>query len=114
MLGPPTKIQDATEHAQYILMMTRETIEQHLGVFKLDKLRATQMITRDVGRDGEEYGTMYYIKAQVNSQLTKWTWIFVKIFEPKTTPGDTIVTTTSPVTFKAMKEMDQDYELVIF
>jgi UDP-N-acetylmuramyl tripeptide synthase len=110
MLGPPSKIMDASEHAQYVLMMVRKTIEQHLGVFELDKLKATQMITRTVGNNGDD-GTMYYIKAKVNSDLTKCTYVFVKIYEPSTL---TVTTGVSPVTFKAMKEMDQDYELVTF
>ena len=113
LLGPPTKIQDASEHAQYVLMFVRKTIEQHLGVFRLDKLIATQMITRDVGQDGKD-GTMYYIKAQVNSSATKWEYIFVKAYEPQMAEGNTITTTTSPVTFKGMKEMDKDYQLVVF
>lgn len=103
ILGPPSKTMDASEHAQLILMLVSKTIEVHLETFKLDTIKATQMITRQVSND---QGTMYYIKAQVS--CVKWPWIFVKIYEPPT------VTDVSPAVFKGMKKMDQDYKLVTF
>ena len=95
---------DADGYAQDLVMMVSKTIGLHLDTLNLGELKATQMITRDV-MTGDK-GTMYYVK--VKTVLKDWPWVFVKIFEPP------IITDASPVTFKGMKKMVQDFELVTF
>mmetsp|Transcript_3708 Transcript_3708/g.8045 ORF Transcript_3708/g.8045 Transcript_3708/m.8045 type:complete len:126 (+) Transcript_3708:203-580(+) len=103
-LGPPSEIMDASDHAQDLVMIVSKTIGLHLDVMSLDDLKATQMITRAVSKLND--GTMYYVKAQTG--LDEWPWIFVKIYEPPE------VTDVSPVTFKDIKKMKDDFKLVTF
>jgi len=107
-LGPPTKIMDASDYAHELVMLVRKKIDFHLNVKKLGDLTATQMITRSVDSRGTpgKGGTMYYIK--VRTTLTEWPWIFVKIYEPP------LVTTASPVGFRGMKKMKDDFKLITF
>jgi hypothetical protein len=104
MLGPPSKTMDASSHAQNLVMLVRPTLQVRLEMMHLDKLQATQMITRQVF-NGDD-GTMYYVKVQTS--LSDWPWIFVKIWEPP------LITDVSPVQFKEMKKMKEDYKLVTF
>mmetsp|Transcript_14618 Transcript_14618/g.23731 ORF Transcript_14618/g.23731 Transcript_14618/m.23731 type:complete len:123 (-) Transcript_14618:209-577(-) len=105
-LGPPSKTQDASEHAQQLVMLVKPTIEVHLETMHLDHLKATQMITRAC-ISGDDGGTMFYVKCRTNLD-DNWPWIFVKLYEPP------VVTDVSPVQFKEMKKMDQEYKLVTF
>uniref|UniRef100_A0A7S4N0A4 Cystatin domain-containing protein n=1 Tax=Odontella aurita TaxID=265563 RepID=A0A7S4N0A4_9STRA len=109
-LGPATKIMDASNNAQQLIMLVRKTIENHLDVDKLRALTATQMITRTVDSGGGaapgKGGIMYYVKVQTT--LAEWPWIFVKIYEPP------LVTTASPVGFRGMKKMKDDFKLITF
>ena len=52
-------------------------------------------------------GTMYYIKCKVTG-LDKWPWIFVKIYEPE------LVTLATPVAFRGLKKMKEEFKLVTF
>ena len=109
-LGPPSKTMDATEHAQTLVMLVSGMVQADLGLLRpLQDLKATQMITRSVDNSVDPSangGTMYYVK--VRTDLEDWPWLFVKIFEPPQ------VTDVSPVAFKGLKKMKDDFALVTF
>lgn len=108
-LTPPSKVMDASAHAQLMLQIVRYTIERHLGS-KEQNLKATQMITRDfITTNGNDIGgRIYYVKAKTENP--EWPWIFVKIYEPPLITG----VPGFRVRFRQMKKMDREYELVTF
>lgn len=112
-LGPASKSVDASEHAQDLVLIELKTIEFHLCDGPIPPVQniefeATQMITRDVKSGIQDSGgTMYYIKCKVTG-LDKWPWIFVKIYEPA------LVSIASPVSFRGLKKMKEEFKLVTF
>jgi len=104
---------DASEHAQDLVLIELKTIEFHLCDGPIPPVQniefeATQMITRDVKSGIQDSGgTMYYIKCKVTG-LDKWPWIFVKIYEPA------LVSIASPVSFRGLKKMKEEFKLVTF
>lgn len=112
-LGPPSKTMDASEHAQDLVLLVRKPIQFNLcdgpmpPAHKIE-LKATQMIKRDVKSGIQDNGgTMYYIKCKITG-LDKWPWVFVKIYEPE------LVTVATPVAFRGLKKMKEEYKLVTF
>ena len=112
-LGPPSKTMDASEHAQDLVLLVRKPIQFNLcdgpipPAHKIE-LKATQMIKRDVKSGIQDNGgTMYYIKCKVTG-LDEWPWVFVKIYEPE------LVTVATPVAFRGLKKMKEEFKLVTF
>ena len=111
-LTPPSKVLDASTHAQHLVQIIRYKIEAHLGS-KEPNLKAAQMITREYITDNLKNnnkigGTIYYVKVQTENK--DWPWIFVKIYEPPIITG----VPGFRVRFMQMKKMDQEYKLVTF
>uniref|UniRef100_A0A7S0FRE4 Uncharacterized protein n=1 Tax=Minutocellus polymorphus TaxID=265543 RepID=A0A7S0FRE4_9STRA len=112
-LGPASKTMDASEHAQDLVLIELKAVTFHLfdsPIPPVDniELKATQMIKRDVKsviQDGG--GTLYYIKCNV-SGLDEWPWIFIKIYEPA------LVTVATPVSFRGLKKLKEEFKLVTF
>ena len=107
VLSPPSKVTDATEWSQTMVQLVRPNIEVHLGSKEPD-LKATQMITRIFTNsdDLQKPGKIHYIKAKTTNP--DWPWIFVKVYEPPE------ITSVSPVKFREMKKMKEEYKLVVF
>ena len=105
VLTPPTKVMDASTHAQHMLQIVRYTVEAHLGS-KEPNIKATEMITRDFTNGNG--GRIYYVKAKTENP--EWPWVFVKIYEPPLITG----VPGFRVRFRQMKKMDQEYKLVVF
>mmetsp|Transcript_22105 Transcript_22105/g.33410 ORF Transcript_22105/g.33410 Transcript_22105/m.33410 type:complete len:133 (+) Transcript_22105:34-432(+) len=110
-LGPPSKIMDASQHAQLLVQTVRKTIEFRLGSKAERNLKATQMITRTFINTPRSRllpnlnpGTMYFIK--VKTENKQYPWIFVKIYEPP------VVTNVFKVKLRKMTKMDREYDLV--
>merc|ERR1719384_2999747 len=111
-LSPPSKVMDASQHAQQLVQTVRKTIEFRLGS-KERNLKATQMITRTFTNEPKsrlfsnlDPGTIYYIKVKTSNE--NWPWIFVKIYEPP------LVTNVFKVKFRNMRRMKNEFELVTF
>mmetsp|Transcript_26164 Transcript_26164/g.39601 ORF Transcript_26164/g.39601 Transcript_26164/m.39601 type:complete len:140 (-) Transcript_26164:219-638(-) len=112
-LTPPSKIMDASSHAQHLVLMVKRTIEQTLKS-KENNLQATQMITRTFTncncnkgyRPSSDAASLYFIKVKTSNK--EWPWIFVKLYEPP------VISSVSPVRVRGLKKMKEEYELVTF
>mmetsp|Transcript_42733 Transcript_42733/g.48560 ORF Transcript_42733/g.48560 Transcript_42733/m.48560 type:complete len:168 (+) Transcript_42733:53-556(+) len=116
VLTPPSKIMDASIHAQHLVMIVKRVIELKLGK-KDDNLKATQMITRSFTNcstntsitrtlSSSSSASIYFIKVKTSS--TEWPWIFVKIYEPP------VINTVSKVILRDMKKMKEEFGLITF
>ena len=104
VLTPPSKIMDASTHAQQLVQIIRQQISLQLGSKEMN-LKATQMITQTF-TNSDKPGMIYYVKCSTTNP--EWPWIFVKIYEPPT------ITSVSPVKFRGLKKMKEEYKLVTF
>mmetsp|Transcript_42734 Transcript_42734/g.48561 ORF Transcript_42734/g.48561 Transcript_42734/m.48561 type:complete len:158 (+) Transcript_42734:174-647(+) len=106
VLTLPSKIMDASTHAQRLVLMVKRAIELSLGK-KDDQLKATQMIIRTFTNSSPNSPAfIYYIKVKMSS--TEWPWIFVKIYEPP------VINTVSKVVLRDLKKMKEEYGLITF
>ena len=104
----PSKIMDASTHAQHLVQIIRYTIEGRLGSKEPD-LKATQMITREyLPAKNQIGGTIYYVKVQTSNP--EWPWLFVKLYEPPVITG----VPGFRVRFRGLKKMKEEYQLVTF
>lgn len=110
-LTPPTKIMEASTHAQHLVQIVRYTIEAHLGNWKNLHIRAKEMISREIivtDKKNEIGGTIHYIKCETDHP--EWPFIFVKLYEPPLITG----VPGFRVRFRQLKKMDREYGLVTF
>lgn len=116
MMGPPSKIQEASEHAQELVLESRVAIEMKLGSFWPTKdLQATEMMTQHVvgsishsvhcGFDSQ-CGKMYFIKVKTSNK--EWPWCFVKLYEPPNPDED------NHVMFRGIRKMHTELNLITF
>eukprot|EP00544_Gedaniella_sp_CCMP2646_P004719 CAMPEP_0202481252 /NCGR_PEP_ID=MMETSP1361-20130828/909_1 /ASSEMBLY_ACC=CAM_ASM_000849 /TAXON_ID=210615 /ORGANISM="Staurosira complex sp., Strain CCMP2646" /LENGTH=121 /DNA_ID=CAMNT_0049108751 /DNA_START=193 /DNA_END=558 /DNA_ORIENTATION=- len=103
ILGPPSKVMDASEHVQHLVYMVKPALEMTLLTQSLQTLKAMQMISRDIAGN---QGTMYYVKVKTSN--AKMPWLFCKIYEPPTVTG------VSPVQLKNVKQVSESEPLATF
>lgn len=108
-LTPPTKVMDASTHAQHLVQIIRYTIEGRLGQKQLN-IKAKEMMTREIIVTNKHQigGTIYYIKCTTDHP--EWPFIFVKLYEPPVITG----VPGFRVRFRQLKKMDREYKLVTF
>lgn len=116
MLGPASKVRDASEHANDLIQESRVAIELKLSCFCPTKeIKATEMITRHIvgsinhslhASAGANTGTMYYIKVKLDNR--EWPWCFVKLYEPPN------ATDENHVMFRGIRKMHIENDLFVF